>query len=200
MHLSRYLTPLAPDGAPVRAPIASFLEAGCGFGGSCLPKDVQALVLAGRDAGQPMRVLASVLETNDAQPDVLVDIVERGLGGLGQRRLAVLGLAFKPGTDDVRESPAIPVIEGLLDKGAEVIVHDPVVRLLPPVLARPGVLLTADLEEALRDADAVVLVTRWQAYEDLPSVLSELDSAPLFVDGRRMLDRRLVSGYAGIGM
>jgi len=200
VHLSRYLTPLGADGSPVTAPIASFLEAGCGFGGSCLPKDVRALVAAGRGLGQPMRVLGAVIETNDAQPGELLRLLEQAVGPLRGRRVAVLGLAFKPDTDDVRESPAVPIVVGLLDRGASVTVHDPVVPELPAELTRDGVGLTSDLRAAVEKADAVVLVTRWREYEEVPALLSGLDPAPLLVDGRRMLDRRLVARYAGIGM
>jgi UDPglucose 6-dehydrogenase/GDP-mannose 6-dehydrogenase len=200
VHLSHYLTPLAPDGAPVRAPLASFLEAGCGFGGSCLPKDVRALIAEGERMGQPMRVLRAVIETNDAQPDEMLRLLVHGLGELSGRRVTVLGLAFKPDTDDVRESPATPIVQRLIDLGASVTIHDPVVRQLPYALRDHGALLTADLERALLDAAAVVLVTRWEQYRAVPSLLAELDPPPLFVDGRRMLEKESIGSYVGIGM
>jgi UDPglucose 6-dehydrogenase len=200
VHLSHYLTASGSNGGSTTAPISSFLEAGTGFGGSCLPKDVRALIAAGEQLGQPMRVLRAVIDTNDAQPDVLLRIVERAAETVASRHVAVLGLAFKPDTDDVRDSPAIPVVRRLLERGARVVVHDPCVTRLPDELVAAGATLTNDLVEALRAAEVAVLVTRWEAYRDVPAILDELGVAPVFVDGRRLLDKDTIVGYAGIGM
>jgi UDPglucose 6-dehydrogenase/GDP-mannose 6-dehydrogenase len=201
VHLSRYLTPLAGDGSAVLAPLAAFFEAGCGFGGSCLPKDLRALVARGAQLGRSLPVLEATLETNDRRPDELVGVVSRHLD-LSGARVTVLGLAFKPDTDDVRESPAAPIITRLLTEGAAVTVHDPVVRELPDELAaeRDRITVAPTLLEAVRDADAIVLVTRWEEYNEVPRLLDGLEPAPLFVDGRRMLDKRSVPRYAGIGL
>jgi UDPglucose 6-dehydrogenase len=200
VHLSHYLTPETADGTRVRAPISSYLEAGCGFGGSCLPKDVSALVSEGERVGQPMRVLRAVLETNAAQPDELVRKVEQAAGGLKDRRVTVLGLAFKPDTDDVRESPSLQVIDRLLTSGARVTVHDPIVTQLPDALRDSGVRLTSELDAALAEAHAVVLVTSWDHYRAVPALVRGLDPSPPFVDGRRMLERDSVEQYSGIGI
>lgn len=198
VHASHYLTPTAPDGSRVRAPLTSFLEVGCGFGGSCLPKDVRALIAEGDCLEQPMRVLRAVLETNEAQPRKLVRIVERAIGELRDKRITVLGLAFKPDTDDVRESPAIPVVEELHAAGAMVTIHDPIVTSLPSRLDRLGVTLEVKLSEAVRHADAVVLVTRWEQYRDVPGLLAD-SLPPHVVDGRRLLSPDSVLQYHGIG-
>jgi UDPglucose 6-dehydrogenase/GDP-mannose 6-dehydrogenase len=200
VHLSDYLSPRGSGGERVYAPITSFLDAGSGFGGSCLPKDVRALIAEGDRLGQPMRLLRAVIETNVAQPDELLRIVESSVGDIRGRRVTVLGLAFKPGTDDVRESPSIPVVERLVERGAEVTIHDPIVTELPDELRECGSVLTADLRDAVQSADVVVLVTRWEQYRALPELLRELDPAPWFVDGRRMLDKDTIAGYAGIGL
>lgn len=200
VHLSRYLTPLAEDGSAVRAPLAAFYEAGCGFGGSCLPKDLRALVARGAQLGRKFPVLEATLETNEARPDELVDVVRRGLPQLSGSRITVLGLAFKPDTDDVRESPAVPIIKRLLDEGAVVTAHDPVVNELPRELPEQSVEIAESLEDAVRGADAVVLVTRWDAYRDLPRVLNGAEPPPLFVDGRRMLDKQDFPRYTGVGL
>jgi UDPglucose 6-dehydrogenase len=199
VHLSRYLTPLDARGEPVGAPIASFLEAGCGFGGSCLPKDVRALIAEGAELGRPMRMLRAVIETNDAQPDEMLRLLRSELGDLRGRRISVLGLAFKPDTDDVRETPAVPLVRRLLQAEAIVTLHDPVVTQVPEALADADLSLVPDLAEAVDGADAIVLVTRWQDYEALPALLRRQRAAPLFVDGRRMLQRESVARYAGIG-
>jgi UDPglucose 6-dehydrogenase/GDP-mannose 6-dehydrogenase len=199
VHLSRYLTTRLGDGTPVTAPLSSFYEAGCGYGGSCLPKDVAALAARGREVGSPMPLLEAVAGVNDRQPARLVELVRRGLGELRGRQVTVLGLAFKPDTDDVRSSPAFPVLRLLRDAGAEVSVHDPVVG--PQALDGLGeVTYVEDLADAVKQADALVLVTRWEQYRRLPELVGQLDPPPLVVDGRRMLDRSSVPSYAGIGL
>jgi UDPglucose 6-dehydrogenase/GDP-mannose 6-dehydrogenase len=200
VHLSSYITPRSAKGERVEAPIASFLGAGCGFGGSCLPKDVRALISEGSRRGQPMRMLNAVIETNDAQPDEVMRLAEEAAGDLHDRRVTVLGLAFKPATDVVRESPAIPIISRLLDRGAKVTVHDPLVTTLPEVLQGAGVDLDSDLEGTLEQAEVVILVTRWDTYSDVPALLARLREPPVLVDGRRMIDKTSVLQYAGVGL
>jgi UDPglucose 6-dehydrogenase/GDP-mannose 6-dehydrogenase len=195
LHSSMYLN---ADGRQV--PITSFLEAGCGFGGSCLPKDVSALIAHGAAVGHPMRLLRAVIDINDDRPDEVVRIVKRHLPTLAGTTIAVLGLAFKPDTDDVRESPAIPIVERLHAEGAAVRIHDPVVTDLPERLRLADVSLTSDLGAAVHGADAAVLVTRWREYEDeLPATLGALERQPVLVDGRRVIDPESVGRYDGIG-
>ncbi len=199
VHLSRYLTTRLPDGATVTAPLSSFYAAGCGYGGSCLPKDVAALAARGRQAESPLALLEAVAAVNHQQPARLVDLVRRGLGTLSGRRITVLGLAFKPDTDDVRSSPAFPVLRLLHEAGAEVTVHDPVVG--PGVLdGLAGVVYGRDLADAVKQAEAVVIVTRWDDYQQLPALIGQLDPPPLVVDGRRMLPKTSVPSYTGIGL
>ncbi len=196
VHASRYLTTALPNGERVRAGLAPYLEAGCGYGGSCLPKDVAALTSRGKSAGLPVPLLTAVAAVNRQRAERLVDMVADDLDGVEGRKVTVLGLAFKPDTDDIRESPAFPVLRLLIEAGAEVTVHDPVVG--PAAVADyPGVEHTHDLETAVKGADAVVIVTRWNDYLDLPGMVGE--PAPLVVDGRRMLDPDSVSRYRGIG-
>jgi UDPglucose 6-dehydrogenase len=200
LHAGQYLTPTASAPGPVTAPIAAFFEAGCGFGGSCLPKDVSALVAHGEQAGVEMPLLRAVLATNARRAAALVGQLKRHRPDLRGARIAVLGLAFKPDTDDVRESPAIPVVETLLDEGATVTVHDPAALAALSQLFDGRVRGAADLEEAIGDADAVVIVTRWHDYEALPGLLAGLNDPPLVVDGRRMLEKASVERYTGIGL
>ena len=201
VHASAYLTVRDGAGGAVQAPIASFLEAGCGFGGSCLPKDVSALVAHGSARGLDMAMLRQVLAINRARPAHVIARLERGLRGLSGKHVAVLGLAFKPDTDDVRESPAFPIIRDLVDAGARVTAHDPIAN---PVAQRAldGVAIEyADaLADAVRDVDAVVIVTRWKQFEALPALLKQRPNPPLVFDGRRMLDRGAVARYDGIGL
>jgi len=194
LHSSMYLT---VDGE--RAPITSFLEAGCGFGGSCLPKDVNALAAHGEALGRPMNVLRAVIDVNERRADEILRILGSHFASLEGRIVTVLGLAFKPDTDDVRESPAVPIVERLLAGGAVVRAHDPVVRTLPADLDAGAVELEPDLETALAGADAAVLVTRWRHYDTLPAVLARLEPQPILVDGRRVIDPERVERYDGIG-
>ena len=201
VHNSNYLSPRLADGTRLRAPIASFLEAGCGFGGSCLPKDVRALITHGTEAGASMRLLQAVIDTNVAQPSRLVDLARAGLGTLDRKRVTVLGLAFKPDTDDLRESPAFPIIDQLLSEGALVTAHDPVAMAGARKRSNgKSVAFAEHLDQAIEAADAVVIVTRWDQFDELPRIIAAHDKQPLVVDGRRMLPRNSVAKYAGIGL
>lgn len=198
VHEATYFTSREAGRPAVKAGITSFLEAGCGFGGSCLPKDVTALVGQGRELGVEMRLLASVLEVNRGQPDEVLRLIERHYSDLDGLRVAVLGLAFKPDTDDTRESPAFPIIERLTARGAVVTAYDPVAR--PVGLASlDGVRLADSIRAAVEDASVVVLVTRWNDFNELPTLLGTLGRSPLVVDGRRVLNPGDFPRYEGIG-
>jgi len=200
VHASAYLTVPGPDGKRARAPIASFLLAGCGFGGSCLPKDVNALVAHGESAGTPMPLLRAVLTVNEHQPEQILRLLEAHFPSLHGLRVGVLGLAFKPDTDDVRESPAIGVIRRLASRGAVVKAYDPVAADEARKILGDATAYVTSLTECLSGVDAVVLLTRWRQFEAVPGLLSSMTSPPLLVDGRRQLDKRAVPRYAGIGL
>jgi UDPglucose 6-dehydrogenase len=201
LHSSRYLTGRASSGEQVTAELAAFFLPGCGFGGSCLPKDVSALVAAGAELGERMPLLEAVLEVNRERADRVMRILEAELGNLRGREIGVLGLAFKPDTSDVRESPAFPLIRQLLAAHAAVTAHDPVVTA--SVLAGAevdGARFNADLGDVIRRVDAAVLVTSWREYLQLPQLLGAMDDPPLLVDGRRALASASVPNYRGIGL
>lgn len=198
VHKSLYLTTYTKGNAPVRASLSSFLEAGCGFGGSCLPKDVTALVAQGADLGVPTPVLKAVLEVNRNQPDEMVRLATKHFPDLRGVEVTVLGLAFKPDTDDVRESPAFPIIRLLREAGARVTAYDPVARPRDHV-DLDGVRIADTLRAALQNAQVVLLVTRWAEFENIADELSKLGRRPLIIDGRRMLDQSKFSLYEGIG-
>ena len=200
VHLSRYLTTPLGDGTWVTAPLSSFLEAGCGYGGSCLPKDVAALAARGREVGSPMRLLEAVAEVNDQQPARLVELLRRRLGRLAGRRVTVLGLAFKPDTDDVRSSPAVPgapIAAGRRGRGQRA---RPRRRAGGARRVRRRRPTWTTWPTAVKQAEAVVIVTRWDHYQQVPELVGQVDPPPLVVDGRRMLDRASVPAYAGIGL
>jgi len=201
MHLAHYLSPILPGGQRVPAPINAFLAAGCGFGGSCLPKDVKALIAHGERAGAPMRLLDAVIHINQEQPKRILTLLKKHFPSLKGIKIAILGLAFKPDTDDMRESPAIPIIKDLLAQGALVKAHDPVAnREARRYINDDRVNYTDELGEALSQVDAVVLVTRWEEFRKMPDLLAAMKSPPVFIDGRRMLDKHAIAKYEGIGL
>jgi UDPglucose 6-dehydrogenase/GDP-mannose 6-dehydrogenase len=197
VHLSRYLTNEAGE----TAELASFLYPGCGYGGSCLPKDTKALVSQGADVGVPMRVLGAVDQVNDEQPDKMLHILRRHFPKLIGIRVGVLGLAFRPGTDDMRESPSVPIVTKLLDAGAEVRAYDPIAaEAARTVFAGLNVKLCEEMSEAVQDVDAVLLVTRWDEFGDVPDLIAQQPTPPLLIDGRRMIAPGSVANYDGIGI
>jgi UDPglucose 6-dehydrogenase/GDP-mannose 6-dehydrogenase len=200
LHASSYFTIPGPDGSRVEAPITSFLLPGCGFGGSCLPKDVSALAAHGEAAGVPMPLLRSVVAVNEGQPGQVLRQLEKQFPSLAGLRVGVLGLAFKPDTDDVRESPAFPVIRLLLERQATVKAYDPVAIPHAREVLGEAITYADSLEACLADVEAAVLLTRWKQFEAVPALLRGMKSPPLLVDGRRQLDRRAIPRYAGIGI
>jgi UDPglucose 6-dehydrogenase len=167
-----------------------FLRAGIGFGGSCFPKDVTALKQLAGNSGYPFLLLQAVWEVNELQKRRVVQKLQQRLGSLRGRTVALLGLAFKPHTDDMREAPSRVIAYRLLAEGAEVRGWDPVAR--PDDL--PGVELRDSILDAVRDADAAVVVTEWPELRDLASrEVREAMARPLIVDGRNLLDPAAVT-------
>lgn len=197
VHQAAYFT-MRRGGERLTAPITSFLEPGCGFGGSCLPKDVTALVGQGQELGQPLDLLKSVLRVNAGQPAEMLRLLGRHYSSLLDLPVTILGLAFKPDTDDIRESPAFPLIRRLKEERAKLTVYDPIARpTAHPDLA--GVTFADSFREALAGAKVVLLVTRWAEFSGLAGLLKELGIDPLVIDGRRMLDATSFARYEGIG-
>ena len=162
-----------------------FFRAGIGFGGSCFPKDVTALKQLAGNSGYPFLLLQAVWEVNELQKRRVVQKLHQRLGGLRGCTVALLGLAFKPNTDDMREAPSRVIAYRLLAEGAEVRAWDPVAR--PADLQ--GVEICASVLEAVRDADAAVIVTEWPELRDIVSAeVREAMARPLIVDGRNLLD------------
>lgn len=169
-----------------------FLYAGAGFGGSCFPKDVQALRRTAEAAGHPLRLLTAVGEVNDAQKHVLAAKVKRRFGAdLSGRRFAIWGLAFKANTDDMREASSLALIADLLEAGAEVRAYDPVARHEAARLfsGQARVALVDSAAAALEGADALCVVTEWREFRspDFGAIKASLGSAVVF-DGRNLYD------------
>lgn len=165
-----------------------FLDAGLGFGGSCFPKDVKALIRMARDAGQHPQMLEAVMEINRDRRAWVIETLDQLLGGLAGRQIALLGIAFKPETDDIREAPSLDLIGRLQDAGASVSAYDP--AAMPNAARRTtGVTFAPDAYAAVDDADAVVLVTEWNEFReiDLARVLRAMRGTVL-IDGRNVFD------------
>ena len=196
VHLSQYFRGRTRDDLP---PITSFLRAGCGFGGSCLPKDVKALIAHGQKAGAEMNVLTAVIDVNQRQPGKVIDLIRKHRSDLRGMRVAVLGLSFKPDTNDVRESPAFPIMQRLLEEGVDVKAYDPVaIDDAKRAFDTPGVTYTESLASALDGVEAAIVVTPWQEFQQLPDLLR--GKRILLVDGRRAFDRHRYAHYEGIGL
>ncbi len=169
---------------------SKFLYAGCGYGGSCFPKDVQAFIRTAHEHGERMQILEAVEAVNEQQKHILFDKFAHYFGGdIRGRKVAVWGLAFKPETDDMRQAPSLVLIEALLEAGCEVSVYDPVAMEEARRQLGDRVHYAADLYSSALDADAIFHVTEWKAFR-MPAweVLRRSVRTPLLIDGRNVFD------------
>ena len=167
-----------------------FLYPGCGYGGSCFPKDVKALIRTAESAGYEMKVLKAVEEVNEKQKRILFDKVARHFGGnLHGLNIAVWGLAFKPETDDMREAPSLVVIDLLLKSGCNITVFDPVAMEEGRRRLGEKVTYAKDMYDAIKDADALLLLTEWKQFR-MPAwkLVRSLMRQPVVIDGRNIYD------------
>jgi UDPglucose 6-dehydrogenase len=182
---------------------SSFLRAGIGYGGSCFPKDVSSLKQLAGNTGYHFQLLTAVIEVNELQKRRVIKKLEKHLGSLAGKRVALLGLAFKPDTDDMREASSLVLAARLQGEGAEVIAYDPVAEA-PAREVLTSVDLRDSAAEALDGADAAVLVTEWPEFAELEwAELAGRMANPLLVDGRNFLDPQALRAagftYEGIG-
>tara|TARA_B100000700_G_scaffold320768_1_gene418671 strand:+ start:139 stop:1443 length:1305 start_codon:yes stop_codon:yes gene_type:complete len=168
---------------------SEFLRAGAGFGGSCFPKDVKALAAAAKNSKVESLMLKATLEVNDIQPKIIVKMAEDRLGVIKGKKIAILGLAFKPDTDDVRESRSEIVIRELMERGANVVAHDPEGMLNFKEII--DVKMNPTPELATEKADCVIIMTEWDIYKnlDLESLLERMNGNVL-IDGRRAINAK----------
>jgi UDPglucose 6-dehydrogenase len=182
----------------------SFLRAGVGYGGSCFPKDVSALKQLAGNTGYHFQLLTAVIEVNELQKRRVIGKLQKHLGSLAGKRIALLGLAFKPDTDDMREASSLVLAARLQGEGAKVRGYDPVAERRAGELL-PSVELSGSADEALEGADAAVLVTEWSEFAELDwESLRDRMANALVVDGRNFLDARRLRAagfaYEGIGL
>jgi len=201
VKLDKRLSPILADGERITPQINTYLEAGCGFGGSCFPKDVNALRAYGAQRKVDMPVLDAVMQTNDSQPLRLMSLLDERNIDVSAINVTVLGLAFKPGTDDVRESPALTIVRALAKRGALITAYDPVATDEARIaLADTDVVYADTLPSAVAQASVIMLVTAWPEFSTLPSSLVNLGINPLVIDGRGFLDGDAIEHYDCIGI
>ena len=179
-----------------------FLKAGPGYGGSCFPKDVQALISFSKSIGYNPELLEAVQDNNYKQVRSISDILEKQLGNLKDRKIGLLGLSFKENTDDVRESVSIRLIEHLLDKKSKIIVHDPKAISNTKEIFLKKITYCEKLEDIFKLSDCAVLMTPWDDYKKISSKLIKKLQSKLFIDTRRILklhDKEIIFISLGIG-
>jgi UDPglucose 6-dehydrogenase len=174
---------------------SKFLHAGAGFGGSCFPKDTNALVKIAESAGYSFQLVKTAIQVNERQKLRMIQKIQKALGGFKNKTLGILGLSFKPNTDDLRESPALAIIEGLLKKGVSIRAYDPAGMEKAKELYKK-VSYCDDPYQTARGADGVVLVTEWNEFRNLDLVkLKGLLKAPLLIDLRNVYDPQRVRSH-----
>ncbi len=179
-----------------------FLNAGCGFGGSCFPKDVKAILDQAEKHDVDSKILKAVLDVNKTQPIHTVELLDNKMDGLEGKRISVLGLAFKGGTDDIRETRALPIVKELIEKGARVVGYDPEAADNFSELV-DDMEFADSIEDALRDSDACIIQNDWPEFKKLKSNDFEPMKNKLIIDARRLLDHKELDEdieYVGIGL
>ncbi len=182
----------------------SFLFPGCGYGGSCFPKDVQAMIRFASDQDYEFKILQAVERVNQLQKGRLFTKIKKHFGNLKGKTIAVWGLAFKPKTDDMREAPAVPIIEALVAKGAKVQAYDPEAMKVAKGIFGNTITYASKNYDALKGADALAVVTEWQEFREPDFArMKKLMRAPVVFDGRNIYDRdqmkKLGFTYVSIG-
>ena len=182
---------------------AKFLHPGPGFGGSCFPKDTRALAAIGRQYSSPMRIIDAVIQVNEQQRLAMIPKIAKLVGGLSGKRIAVLGLSFKPETDDMRDAPSIDIIRGLTKGGAAVVAYDPVATEQARKIL-PDIEYATDEYAAASGADALVFLTEWNQFRALDmSRIRALMNIPRIADLRNIYEpadmREIGFDYVGVG-
>lgn len=170
-----------------------FLNAGCGFGGSCFPKDVKALIAESKKLGHNPVLLESVIKVNKSQPKMMIGIAKKYHMNLKDKKITLLGLAFKPGTDDIREAPSIIIIEELLKVGAKITVYDPQAMDNIKAIFSAQITYAPTKEDAIAASETIMLVTEWDEFRD-----EKLYSGKIVIDGRKTLAKKTGENYEGI--
>lgn len=182
----------------------NFLRAGCGFGGSCFPKDVKAIISHAKKYDYDPKLLESVIDVNTNQAMIMVKILQDAIGDLNDRMIAILGLSFKPNTSDMREAPSIRIIKRLKEEGVKIQVYDPVAIEEAKKIINNDIEYCESVKECIKNADACLLVTEWEEFKKLsPEFFIENMKTPIIIDGRKIYDFDLFTSklkYYTIGL
>jgi UDPglucose 6-dehydrogenase len=171
-----------------------FLNAGLGYGGSCFPKDVKALMAYSKNLGYPLKLLDAVEDVNKTQPLKAIQFCKEQLGNLEGKRIAILGLAFKADTDDMREARVIPIINQLLEEGANVTAYDPVAIPVAKTVFQNKIQYAPSATDCLKNADCAMLITEWEEFKKLtPEDFATHMKQPILIDGRRIYNPEIYS-------
>jgi len=179
------------DGKKIVPSLESYLVPGCGFGGSCFPKDVKAILNYAGSKNVKTPLLDAILKINDERPSKMITLAERILDSLKNKKITVLGLTFKPETDDLRSSPSLQAIKLLVEKGAKISAYDPAIKEKSNGnFSDQGFKLCSNIEESLLDSDLVLVFTKWSEFKSLDgNILKKFMNKPLIIDGRGFLDK-----------
>jgi UDPglucose 6-dehydrogenase len=200
VHLDKRVSPILSSGKRIKPGIASYIEAGCGFGGSCFPKDVKALISHGENENISMPLLKSVIEINNKQPQKMIDLLLESFPDIKDLNIAILGLAFKPGTDDMRESPSLFIVNEVHKLGGKINAYDPVAEVEAKIyFANLKIKYHNNIKDAVINSDVIMILTSWPEFKNLPKIISEIEENPLIIDGRRMFNKLDFKNYKGIG-
>ncbi|MFX1294347.1 MAG: UDP-glucose dehydrogenase family protein [Promethearchaeota archaeon] len=172
-----------------------FLRAGCGFGGSCFPKDLKGLISFAKEFQYSPILLEATLKSNESQAQIMIDMAISVVGTLNHKKIAILGLAFKPNTSDIREASSVRIINRLLDnKTTRIFVYDPIFKEKPKIFLDSNIKICLSLEECLEDADVCLVVTEWDEFKALsPSFFKNLMKTPIIIDGRKIYNFKTFS-------
>lgn len=198
VYLDKRISPIV-DNKRILPDLTKFLYPGAGFGGSCFPKDLMAIKSFGQSKFHKMNMLNSIIKVNRQQQDEIFKIVKKAVGALNKKTICVLGLSFKPNTDDVRESPSKKIIQKLLKHGCSIKAHDPkAIEKMRIVLDKKRIKYTDKIEEALENVDAIILITPWEEYRKFFQKFKN-HHIPI-IDCRRVLDKNSNLNYFGVGI
>tara|TARA_X000000950_G_C13916612_1_gene661351 strand:- start:3174 stop:4502 length:1329 start_codon:yes stop_codon:yes gene_type:complete len=179
----------------------SYLKPGCGYGGSCFPKDIKSIVKYGKEKGSNMNILRSVDSTNKNQFKNIINIIYEYFDQLSNLKISILGLSFKEMTSDMREAPSIPIIKSLHNQKAKISAYDPkALQEAKKHFKKQEVFFSKSLEDCIKSSDVIIITTPWKEFLKLPFYLDKLEISPLVIDGRRILNKNSIKNYRAIGL
>lgn len=190
---------VSPSQETVQPGFVQYLKPGCGFGGSCFPKDVNALVAYAKERNISTLLLDAVLKVNSYQPLQMLRYLKKYYPVVMGVHVGVLGLSFKPDTDDIRCSPALIAIQALKSEGAVLYAYDPIVKRLDNEIFQ-GVYWLENIEDMVNKVEAILIFTAWEEFKQLPTIVEQKKKQLIIIDGRRIINKQEIVNYDGIGI